>query len=189
MTITVMAQTLYFPLHTNYKLLMRYVMKINQLVAVFSILITSFFTQAQLENVLVEKYYISDDFDALDTNGGKLLSGSTTYRIYIDLAQGSKLISVYADKNHPFSIKSTKPFFNHKIEGQSFGKDFTSNRLSKEGTLALDSWLTLGQIGKSNVDKTYYGLPKEEDKDSSIIGGKLNDGGSSKFSFPLFCFA
>lgn len=163
---------------------MSYVMKFKQLIAVFSILITSFFTMAQLENVLVEKYYVSDDFDALDTNGGQLLSGSTTYRIYVDLPKGSKLLRIYGDKNHPFIIKSTEPIFNHKTDGQSFGKDFTKSRLINN-TVSLDSWLTLGQICKSSGNQTYYGVPKNQDTDSSIIGGKNNDGGSSKIPFGL----
>lgn len=163
---------------------MSYIMKFNQLIAVFSILITSFFTQAQIENVLVEKYYVSDDFDALDTNGGHLLAGTTTYRIFVDLPKGSKLLRIYGDKNHPFSIKSTEPFFNHKTDGQSFGKDFTKARLSNN-TVALDSWLTIGQICKSTGNQTYYGVPKEQDKDSSFIGGKNNDGGSSNIPFGL----
>ncbi len=159
---------------------MSYVMKFKQLIAVFSILITSFFTQAQLENVLVEKYYVSDDFDALDTNGGHLLAGTTTYRIFVDLPKGSKLLRIYGDKNHPFSIKSTQAFFNAK-DGVSFGKDLKKSSLANN-TVALDSWLTLGQVCKPN----YYGIPKEQDFDGSFIGGSVNnDGGSSKIPFGL----
>lgn len=155
-------------------------MKFKQLIAVFSILITSFFTQAQLENVLVEKYYVSDDFDALDTNGGHLLAGTTTYRIFVDLPKGSKLLRIYGDKNHPFSIKSTQAFFNAK-DGVSFGKDLKKSSLANN-TVALDSWLTLGQVCKPN----YYGIPKEQDFDGSFIGGSVNnDGGSSKIPFGL----
>lgn len=159
-------------------------MKFKQLIVVFSLLITSIFSQAQIENVLVEKYYISDDFDALDTNGGKLLAGSTTYRIYVDLPKGSKLLKIYGDKNHPFILKSTEPIFNHKTDGQSFGKDFTKARLYNN-TVALDSWLTIGQICKTNGNQTYYGVPKTQDSDSSIIGGINNDGGSSNLPFGL----
>ena len=46
---------------------------------------------AQIKNVIVETYYISDANDASDTTGGKLEAGSIAYRVYIDLAKGNKL--------------------------------------------------------------------------------------------------
>ncbi len=159
-------------------------MKLNTIVLFFGMLLTTIFAQAQIENVIIEKYYVSDDFDALDTTGGHLESGSTTYRIYVDLPKGSKLLRIYGDKNHPFTIKSTLPIFNHKTDGQSFGKDFTKSRFSNN-TVALDSWLTLGQISKSVGNQTYYGILKNKDTDGSYIGGKNNDGGSDSLPFGL----
>jgi len=159
-------------------------MKLKKLILFFGLLITSLHTQAQIENVLVEKYYISDDFDGLDTNGGHLLPGSVTYRIYVDLPKGNKLLRIYGDKNHPFILKSTAPIFNHKSEGLSFGKDFKKSRF-RENTIALDSWLTLGQMCKTDSNKTYYGIPKDQDTDGSFIGGKNNDGGSEVLPFGL----
>ena len=159
-------------------------MKLKKLILFFGLLITSMHTQAQIENVLVEKYYISDDFDGLDTNGGHLLPGSVTYRIYIDLPKGSKLLRIYGDNNHPFIVKSTETIFNHKSEAQSFGKEFKISRF-KNNTVALDSWLTIGQIGQTNNNQSYYGIPKDHDTDASFIGGINNDGGSSKIPFGL----
>ena len=159
-------------------------MKLKKLILFFGLLITSMHTQAQIENVLVEKYYISDDFDGLDTNGGHLLPGSVSYRIYIDLPKGSKLLRIYGDNNHPFIVKSTETIFNHKSDGQSFGKEFKISRF-KNNTVALDSWLTIGQIGQTNNNQSYYGIPKEQDTDGSFIGGINNDGGSSTIPFGL----
>jgi hypothetical protein len=159
-------------------------MKLKQLILFFGLLTSSIYTQAQIENVLVEKYYISDDFDGLDTNGGHLLPGSVTYRVYIDLAKGSKLLRIYGDNNHPFILKSTETIFNHKSDGQSFGKDFTKSRFNNN-TVALDSWLTIGQISKTNNNQTYYGIPKDQDSDSSFVGGINNDGGSNAIPFGL----
>ena len=132
---------------------------------------------SQLEKVIVEKYYISDANDATDTLGGGLPIGSTTYRIYVDLAPGSVLKKIYGDANHPFSIQSSAPFFNHKSDGQTYAKDFIKNRYS-EGTVALDTWLTLGQTTKTQSGKTYVGVLKNQDVDGSFIGGVNNDGGS-----------
>ncbi len=159
-------------------------MKLKQLILFIGFIFTSIWMHAQIENVLVEKYYISDDFDGLDTNGGHLLPGSVTYRIYIDLAQGSKLLRIYGDKNHPFILKSTETIFNHKNDGQSFGKDFSKSRFNNN-TVALDSWLTIGQISKSINNQTYYGIPKDQDTDGSFVGGINNDGGSSSIPFGL----
>lgn len=136
---------------------------------------------AQLQKVIVEKYYVSDANDATDTLGGGLLAGSTTYRIYVDLAPGSVLKKIYGDANHPFSIQSTAPFFNHKSDGQTFAKDYVKNRYL-EGTIALDSWLTLGQTTKTQAGKTYFGVLKNQDVDGSFIGGVNNDGGSELIS-------
>lgn len=132
---------------------------------------------AQLEKVIVEKYYISDANDATDTTGGQLKSGSTTYRIYIDLARGSKLTKIYGDENHALKFASTDTFFNNIADGQTFGKDFPKNRYA-ENTVALDSWITLGQTTR-NSTKTYFGVIKDQDDDGSFVGGANNDGGSA----------
>jgi hypothetical protein len=139
---------------------------------------------SQLEKVIVEKYYVSDLNDATDTLGGGLPVGSTTYRIYVDLAPGSVLKKIYGDANHPFSIQSTAPFFNHESDGQTFAKDFVKNRYL-EGVVALDTWLTLGQTTKTQAGKTYVGVLKNQDVDGSFIGGINNDGGSELISTGL----
>lgn len=138
---------------------------------------------AQLEKVFVETYYISDANDATDTIGGYLAPGTTTYRIYIDLAKGSKLQKLYGDANHALRISSTDTFFNNKSDGQSYGKDFSKNRLL-ENTVALDTWITLGQTTR-NSSRTYFGVPKTYDDDGSIIGGTNNDGGSAAIMYGL----
>jgi hypothetical protein len=132
---------------------------------------------AQIENVIVETYYVSDTNDATDTSGGYLEPGSTTYRIYVDLAQGTKIRKIYGDASHALKISSTEHFFNNKADGQTFGKDFSKNRLG-EGTVALDSWITLGQTTRTSA-KTYFGVLKSSDSNGSFIGGSNNDGGSA----------
>jgi hypothetical protein len=160
-------------------------MKYMRYLLLFFILAAFQFTGfSQLEKVIVEKYYISDANDATDTLGGGLAVGSTTYRIYVDLAPGSVLKKIYGDANHPFSIQSTASFFNHKSDGQTFAKDFIKNRYL-EGTVALDTWLTLGQTTKTQSGKTYVGVLKSQDVDGSFIGGVNNDGGSEMISTGL----
>ena len=67
-------------------------MKITQLSLVFCLtLLFHLNGNAQLQKVIVEKYYISDANDASDTLGGGINTGTTTYRIFVDLAPGSIL--------------------------------------------------------------------------------------------------
>lgn len=148
-------------------------MKITQFSLVFCLtMLFQLNGNAQLQKVIVEKYYISDANDATDTLGGGLSAGSTTYRIYVDLVPGSILKKIYGDVNHPFSIQSTSPFFNHESDGQTFAKDYVKNRYL-EGTVALDSWLTLGQTTKTQASKTYFGMLKNQDVDGSFIGEQI----------------
>lgn len=140
------------------------------------ILLFPLFMQAQIENVIVETYYVSDANDATDTTGGILEIGSKTYRVYIDLVPGSKIKKIYGDVNHALKFSSTQNFFNNKADGQSFAKDFSKNRY-KNNTVALDTWLTLGQVTKTAA-KTYFGILKNNDTDGSFVGGINNDGGS-----------
>ena len=131
---------------------------------------------SQIENVIVETYYISDSNDASDTTGGGIEIGSKTYRIYLDLLPGTRVKKIYGDENHPLIFSSTENFFNNKVDGQTFGKEFSKNRL-QENTVALDSWLTLGQTTR-NAAITYFGVLKQNDSNGSFIGGANNDGGS-----------
>lgn len=148
------------------------------------ILLNSTILFSQIENVVVEKYYVSDANDFTDNSGGILPIGSTTYRIFIDLAPGSILKKIYGDLNHPFEITSSEVFFNNIPDGKSFAKDITKVSL-EENTVALDSWLTLGQVVKKQGAKTYYGVIKNQDDDGSFIGGINNDGGSALISTGL----
>lgn len=133
---------------------------------------------AQLEKVIVEKYYITDATDATDTNGGPIQPGTVTYRIFIDLLPNTILKSIYGTNVHPVVIESTAPFYNHATDGQTYAKEFLKNRYT-EGLVALDTWMTLGQTTKTQAGKTYFGIPKVADTDGSFIGGTNNDGGSA----------
>jgi hypothetical protein len=145
------------------------------------LIIFSFLTvlcSGQLQKVVVEKYYVSDASDATDTTGGILESGSTTWRIYLDLAPGSTLKSIFGDTEHPFVIHSTQNFYNHKADGQTFAKDFLRARF-QESTIALDTWLTLAQVARKQGAYAQYGILKPQDTNGSFVGGANNDGGSA----------
>ncbi len=151
-------------------------MKNNRIIFFLFSIIFSFSTFGQIEGVQVETYYISDNDDSTDLIGGKVVAGSTTYRIFVDLKKGSKLKKIYGDPNHALKFSSTEFFYNN-VDGQSIAKDFIKGKYG-EGTIALDTWLTLGQTSKKQGTKTYFGIPKDQDTDGSFIGGANNDGGS-----------
>lgn len=129
---------------------------------------------AQLEKIIVEKYYISDANDATDFFGGGLEENSTTYRIYVDLVENSKLLRLIGTTGKPFIISSTEPFFNNTDRGGKFGYNIGTNWL-KDNTTAVDTWITMG-FATNNKS----GIIKELDTDGSIVGGVNNDGGSSR---------
>lgn len=134
---------------------------------------------SQIENVLVEKYYISDSIDATDTSLGRVLeNGSVTYRIYLDLKAGSKLRSIYGDQYHPIQVKSTQPFYNNIFQsGATFGYQLNRNLYLSTPTLGLDSWITLGLAAKNQS-----GVLKIQDTDGNFFAGANNGGGSSSVS-------
>jgi len=129
----------------------------------------------QIEKVIVETYYVSDQSDVADTTSGKLEEGSVTYRIYVDLKPGNKLLKIYGDANHALKFASTKPFFNN-VDGETYGNDLKKG-LYGDNTVALDTWLTLGQTTKTQAGKTHFGILKAEDTNGSFIGGANNSGG------------
>jgi hypothetical protein len=126
-----------------------------------------------LENIIVEKYYVSDANDATDTNGGSLVQGSTTYRIYVDMAAGYELQAVYGNPNHQLLIQTSTQFFNNVDRGETTGRLIPDTRID-ENTVALDSWIAMG-----GATTLRTGLPKTLDTNGSLVGGVNNDGGSA----------
>jgi hypothetical protein len=133
--------------------------------------------QNSIKKVIVETYYVSDANDASDTTGGGLEIGSKTYRIYIQMKPGCQIMKLYGDANHALKISSTDNFFNNKDRGKTFAKDISKSNYTSN-TVALDTWLTLGQTTKNSTN-TYFGILKSQDNDGSFIGGANNDGGSA----------
>jgi hypothetical protein len=143
------------------------------LLAQMVLFLSCFAVKAQIDSLIVEKYYVSDASDATDTLGGSLPENSITYRIYVNLSQGCVLKGMYGSEFHPLSFSGTKSFFNNRLLGKSFGYQINKNNLDNN-TTALDTWITLGF-----ATNKHFGLLKSLDEDGSIIGGINNDGGSS----------
>lgn len=135
---------------------------------------------AQVTNVVVERYYVTDANDATDTLGNfNLDPGTNTYRVFVELESGSKLRAIYADANHPLKIESTQPIYNNVDRPNAvFGYQMNKNWFDDNPTIALDSWLTLG-VGAFQSTTQYMGVLKNDDTDGSFIGGSNNFGGTA----------
>jgi hypothetical protein len=121
-------------------------------------------SQNGLENIIVEKYYVSSANDTADRRiSGFLPIGSTTYRIFLDMMPGYRFYSAYGKKGHELRIQTTTLFFNNEDLGNSIANVIPRRNL-KEGTLMLDSWLSAGMAGENS-----YGVLKEQDDNVETI--------------------
>lgn len=101
-----------------------------------------------LENIIVEKYYISDANDAVAATGGYLPTGSVTYRIYVDMKPGYKFKEVYGSAGHELRIATSTYFFNNEDRGEIVANSIFKNQL-QNNTVMLDSWLSAGAASNS----------------------------------------
>ncbi len=111
------------------------------LVLIGIIFSTNSFSQG-LDSIIVEKYYVSDKVDSKLTNGS-LPEGSVTYRIYVDMAQGYNLQSVFGSPGHEMILSSSTNFFNHSEHG-SYIANLVFDEYLSENDLMLDSWISMG---------------------------------------------
>jgi hypothetical protein len=118
----------------------------------------SAFAQNALEGIIVEKYYVSTKKDNSKKQlSGELPIGSTTYRIYVDMAPGCRFMAAYGSPGHPLEINSTENIYNH-IDNGAEHPIRIPERTYKKNIVPLDSWITIGPAGE-----TYFGVLKEAD--------------------------
>ncbi len=124
------------------------------------------------QGLVVETYYVADEEDAADTDGGPgLVAGAKTYRVYAVMLPGYKLVSVGGFTNHPFTLSTSTSFFNNEDRGEAWGRDIPAQHLNKN-TVAIDSWLSFGP-----ASTLHWGVLKTEDTDGSVVGGPNNQSG------------
>jgi hypothetical protein len=118
-----------------------------------------------LEDIIVEKYYVSDANDEMAEDGGPLPAGSITYRIFVDMAPGWKLQQVLADPDngHALEISTTTSFFNNNDRGQKLATSISDSYLD-DNTVMLDSWITMGGASAGK-----FGVLKADDTDGAIV--------------------
>jgi hypothetical protein len=119
------------------------------------------FAQNGLENVIVEKYYVSNAADAA-ASVGSLPVGSVTYRVYADMLPGYKFQAMYGVSGHTLKINSTTPFFNNEDRGKNTGSIAVAN--INDNSVALDSWFSVGGAAVGNM-----GILKSEDNGAANL--------------------
>jgi hypothetical protein len=125
-----------------------------------------------LEGIIVEEYYVSDAADAAGAFGGSIpgpVEGSTTYRIYVDLADDYKLQQITALDGNFLEFATTTGFYNPTGASVNFGDQLGGFTFS-QGPVPLDSYLSLGNAGTG-----FAGVPKADDTDGSIFVGRLQN--------------
>src|SRR6185436_17322489 len=137
-----------------------------------SLIIVSVFARAQqgLENIIVEKYYVSDANDAAGAagNGDNLPAGSVTYRVFVDMLPGYKFQAAFGTQDnsqiplHTLKIETTTSFYNNTDRGHEIPSFSKSN--ASQNTTMLDSYFSAGAACANSSGPTYnYGILKADD--------------------------
>ncbi len=135
--------------------------------SIFMLSVTNVHAQNGLENIIVEKYYVSDAADsigndAISASPGGLPAGSVTYRIYVDMLPGYKFQMAFGEADNPLTISTTTTFFNNEDRG-STTPSYSKNS-AKYNTVMLDSWLSVGAACSGNM-----GILKSEDNGIATV--------------------
>lgn len=135
-----------------------------------------------LENIIVEKYYISDANDAtVNSLGGILPVGSVTYRIYVDMLPDYIFQSAYGDPAHELRIETSTLFFNNEDRG-AIHPTFNFSYCD-DNTVMLDSWLSVGAACNGR-----FGIQKDQDDGVGTVvnsDGVLTNNDPANFGIPL----
>ncbi len=120
-----------------------------------------------LENIIVERYYVSDLNDAtVNSTGGIIPVGSVTYRIYVDMLPGYKFQAVYGVSGHEMRIQTSTLFFNNEDRGAT-SPTYTKTQASNN-TVMIDSWLSVGAACAGN-----FGVLKiSDDGIGTVVNGE-----------------
>jgi hypothetical protein len=110
-----------------------------------------------LEGILVERYHEMP----VHAPGAPPL---VTYRIFLDLAPGHSLLTVFGEKDRNLYFRTTTRFFNDTVHGGGAGERIPADRL-RQFPLALDSWLAFGFATSG-----HKAVPLHLDTDGSLLG-------------------
>lgn len=133
----------------------------KKLLITLNLIVTCLIGNAQngLENIIVERYYVSNAADAAGSIGA-LPVGSVTYRIYADLLPNYKFQAIYGVPGHEFRIATTTAFFNNEDYGGTTPTNSATN--VRKNSVLLDSYFSVGGAASGKM-----GVLKSEDNDGS----------------------
>jgi hypothetical protein len=126
-----------------------------------------------IEAVLVERYHVIGS----DTPG---VAPVVTYRIFLDLAPGYSLLSVFGEKDRHLFFRTSTRFFNDTVNGGSAGERIEADLLG-HFPLALDSWLAFGFA--TNAHKA---VPLHLDVDGSVLHKPRGRKGAKDYGKELY---
>jgi hypothetical protein len=115
--------------------------------------------QNGLENIVVEKYYVSNAADAAGSTG-VLPVGSVTYRIWADMLPGYNFQALYGVAGHTLTVQTSTTFFNNEDYGGTAPTISTTN--IRKNSALLDSYFSVGGAATGRV-----AVFKSEDTDGS----------------------
>lgn len=127
----------------------------------------SAFSQNGLDSIIIEKYYISNNDDAIVGVGGDLPVGSVTYRIFVDLKPGYNFQALYGVPNHELRLSTTTKFFNNTDRGNTT-PSYTKNQM-RNNTVMLDSWFSVGAASGGTGASSNFGVLKSDDNGVSTV--------------------
>lgn len=136
----------------------------NKFIAAVAFMLSHFIVTAQkgLENIIVEKYYVTDRNDSAAEISGKLHPGAVTYRVYVDMLPGYRFQAAYGIPGHELRIATSTSFYNSD-EGAALSNDISNKSLNKN-TVMLDSWLSVGAACSAG-----FGILKKDDDAKGTI--------------------
>ncbi len=130
---------------------------------ILSICLSATFAQNGLEEIIVEKYYVSEANDTIvNADGGVLPVGSVTYRIYADMLPGYKFQAAFGVPGHELRIETSTLFFNNEDRGAT-SPTYTKSQAANN-TVMLDSWLSVGAACNGQI-----GVLKTDDDGASTV--------------------
>lgn len=126
------------------------------------------FAQGHLDRIIVEKVTIP----AAVRTAGSIPANAFTYRVFIDMAEGWTLQSIYSDPvnlvledpGNPFFIETTTSFYNSS-NGVSQGRSMSASAFTAGGPILYDSYLTIGSVTNALV-----AVPVANDVDGTADG-------------------
>ena len=146
----------------------------NIIPVIYLILLCGLAHAQGLENIIVEKYYISDAKDST-ASGGYLPAGSVTYRIFADMKPGYRFQAAFGISGHELRLATTTLFFNNENYGGSVANVIPDRKL-KDYTVMLDSWLSAGAASEGTL-----GILKSKDNGVETV---INAGGFLQSASP-----